>query len=142
MRNLTISVGLLLVAVLAAGHRYTTPPSEGPLEGAWKPVGEPSGLVLFTEGYYSWMVIPQPRELFTDPRNATDAEWLTACGGITANSGTYEVSGSAVRLQVLAAKHPNAMAMQQVATFEYSIEDDTLRVNFGGGTDWSFVRQE
>jgi hypothetical protein len=140
MRNLTISIGLLLVVVLAAGHRYATPSSKGPLEGAWKSVGDQSGLVLFTEGHYSWMVINQPRELFTDPGNPTGAEWLAACHGITANSGTYEVSGSAVRLRILAAKHPNAMAVQQVATFEYSIESDTLRVDFGGGPAFTLVR--
>ena len=142
MRNLTIFIGLLLVAVFAAGHRYTTPSSKGPLEGAWKPVGDQSGLVLFTEGHYSWMVIRRPRELFADPGNPTDAEWLAACGGIRAISGTYEVSGPAVRLQILVAKHPNAMAVQQVATFEYSIEADTLRVKFGGGAETSYVRLE
>lgn len=36
----------------------------------------------------------------------------------------------------------NAMASQQVATFEYSIEADTLRVNFGAGSDLLFVRLE
>jgi hypothetical protein len=142
MRNLAIVIGLLLVAVFTAGYRYSTPSPKGPLEGAWKLVGDQSGFVLFTEGHYSWMVINQPREQFADPGNPTDAEWLAACQGITANSGTYEVSGSAVRLRILAAKHPNAMAAQQVATFEYSIEADTLRAAFGGNREWLFVRVE
>ena len=143
MRNLTICIGFLFVAVLAAGHRYAPPSSEGPLEGAWQSVGgNQPGLALFTEGHYSWMVVKRPRELFADPYNPTDAEWLAACHGITTNSGTYEVSGSAVRIQIQVAKHPHAMAMKQVATFEYSIEGDTLRVDFGGGAESTFVRLE
>ncbi|HSM04110.1 MAG TPA: hypothetical protein VK858_05795, partial [Longimicrobiales bacterium] len=50
-----------------------------------------------------------------------------------ANSGTYEVSGSTLRLQILVAKHPVAMATRQTVTFEYSIESDTLVVDIGAG---------
>ncbi len=79
------------------------------------------------------MAVTRPRELFADPANVTDAEWLAACGGISTTSGTYEVSGSAVRLQIMVSKHPHAMAFGQVVTFEYSIEGDTLRMNLGPG---------
>ncbi|MEN8375646.1 MAG: lipocalin-like domain-containing protein [Gemmatimonadota bacterium] len=139
MRKLTVSVGVLLIAGLAAGHRPAPTSLQGPLEGAWQSVGQP-GLVTFTEGHYSWMSVAESRELFGDPSNPTDAEQLAACSGLTANSGTYEVSDSTVRLRILVAKHPNAMAMKQVATFAYSIKADTLKVNFGGPAKYTFVR--
>ncbi len=88
------------------------------------------------------MAVTRPRELFADPANVTDAEWLAACGGISTTSGTYEVSGSAVRLQIMVSKHPNAMAAGQVVTFEYSIEGDTLRIIQGCGTGWPYVRMQ
>ena len=86
------------------------------------------------------MQITRPRELFADPANVTDAERLAACRGIITNSGTYEVSGSAVRLQIMVAKNPNAMAVGQVLKFEYSIEGDTPRTNPGRGPGLTLVR--
>jgi hypothetical protein len=144
MLSRTVALGLLLLSVfvLVPGHGNTTPSSKESLEGVWQPVGDQSGLVLFTGGYYSWMVVSQPRELFSDPGNPTDAEWLAACRGIIANSGSYQVSGSALRLHIKVAKHPNAMAVEQIATFEYAIEADTLRVNPGTDREMVFTRLE
>ncbi len=140
MRNVTIFSSLLVVAALTVGYTYAGQSQQGPLEGAWEGVGDLPALLLFTEGHYGWMVVRRSRELFANPANPTDAERLAACGGIMTNSGTYEVSGSAVRLQIMVAKHPNAMAVGQVVTFEYSIEGDTLRMSLGGGPEWPYVR--
>ena len=132
MRNVTQFSSLLVVAALAVGYTYAGQSQQGPLEGAWEGVGDQPALLLFTEGHYSWMYVWRSRELFADPANPTDAEWLAACGGIRTTSGTYEVSGSALRLQIMVSKHPNAMAAGQLVTFEYSIEGDTLRMGMGG----------
>ncbi len=140
MRNVTRFSSLLVVAALTVGYTYAGQSRQGPLEGAWEGVGDLPALHLFTEGHYSMMAVTRPRELFADPANVTDAEWLAACGGISTTSGTYEVSGSAVRLQIMVAKHPNAMAVGHAMTFEYSIEGDTLRMDPDRGPAWTFVR--
>ncbi len=140
MRNVTLFSSLLVVAALTVGYTYAGQSRQGSLEGAWKWVGEQPGLFLFTEGHYSTMFVWRSRELFADPANVTDAERLAACRGIMTNSGTYEVSGSALRLHIMVAKNPNAMAVGQVTTFEYSIEGDTLRMSVGGGPEWTLVR--
>ena len=140
MRNVTLFSGLLVVAALTVGYTYAGQSRQGPLEGAWEAAGDQPGLVLFTEGHYSFMFVWRSRELFADAANPTDAESLAAWGGIITNSGTYEVSGSVVRLRIMVAKHPNAMAEGGLSTFEYSIQGDTLRMNPGRGPEWTLVR--
>jgi hypothetical protein len=140
VQRLTKLLAIVLVAALAAGFGSARTSPEAALEGAWQWV-DGDGLLLFTGGHYSWMTIQQPRELFADPSDPTDAEWLAACAAFIANSGTYEASGSTGRLEILVAKHPVAMAMRQAVAFEYSIEADTLVVVMGAGrATYTFAR--
>lgn len=115
------------------------------IEGAWKGVKveklgpdgwvaedlQPSLLVL-AGGYYSNMYVPteddgksEPRNLFPDPNNVTDAQKVEAWDTIVANSGSYKVSGSEITLTVLVAKNPNFMNGGSYK-WRFKVEGDTL----------------
>jgi hypothetical protein len=118
-----------------------------PIEGVWKvaewlmPAANPGasgtsvtpaepGLVIFTRGYYSQVVVrgEQPRIAPAppkDPQNLTDAEkialyehWRPAI----VNSGTYEVRGSTVTIRVIVAK--NVQVISKAAPVEMTFKLD------------------
>ena len=117
----------------------------GSLEGAWS-VSEfvvtganattnrspQPGLFLFTGRHYSIVTVNStaPRQevaAAANPAQLTDAEKLAryeAWRPFTANSGTYEVSGTALTTRPLVAKNPNAMGTS--TTWELKIEGNTL----------------
>ena len=102
--------------------------TKSPVEGVWKvaeviPVGSNTtdkptpmsnpqpGLLLFTKGYYSIVVVtgPNPRTVVEakDSQNLTDAEKIAfyeQWRAFTANSGTYEIKGTTLTRHVLVAK--------------------------------------
>ena len=114
---------------------------KGPLEGAWKIVevshtspdtswtwSDPRpSLFIFGRGHYSMMFVwgTEPRALFADRSNSTDEEKLAAYGSFVANSGTYEVTGSAVTTRPIVAKNPNFMSGEYL-TYEFVVQDDSL----------------
>jgi len=111
-----VLIGLTALPVVASAEKC-------PLEGAWEIVEQsytsadtswawsdpqPS-LFIFGKKHYSIMFVrgTEPRALFADPAVDTDEEILAAYRSFTANSGTYEVTGSDVTTRPIVAKWPN-----------------------------------
>jgi len=90
-------------------------------------------LYLFTGQHYSIMTVngTAPRKDFgapKDPSKLTDAEKIAryeAWDAFTANSGTYQVSGSSLTTRPLVAKNPGVMT-GPAAMREFRIEGKTL----------------
>ena len=138
----TAFFGLCLVALLGA---TAVAQVAGSIEGAWKEVKVEKlgpdgwvaedlqpGLHFFEAGYYSRMYVPtgddgksEPRKLFPDTDNVTDAQKAEAWGTIIANSGSYKVSESEITFNVLVAKNPNAMHGGSYKQ-RFEVEGDTL----------------
>ena len=140
-------VGMLLVALVGAENYAVQSPTKTQVEGVWKvtevvmPPKNPAekatsitdpqpGLMIFTKGYYSAIVVrgTQPRAAVAaakDPANLTDAEkiaryeqWNT----FTANSGTYEVKGSTLNMHPIVAKNVEVMTSGTPITRELKVE--------------------
>lgn len=112
------------------------------IQGAWKLMEEsvtspdtsytnvqtqPSPL-MFTKTHYSLIRVRgnEARQLYANPEERTDAEIVAAYSSISANSGTYEISGSELKRKVMVAKNPNFMAEAPTLTSTYKIEGDSL----------------
>ena len=110
----------IVCCVLFAGTAFTqTKPS---IEGVWKVVewqeagktytSPQPGLIIFTKGYYSIMLImlAQPRPAVPAPKdrqNLTDADKIARFEqwrSFTATSGTYEAKGESVSMRPIVAK--------------------------------------
>ena len=145
-------VVFFLAACAPAGEETTsdvsTTPVQSGLEGAWKitevsftspdsswtNTNPPPGLYFFTERYYSEMYARVAPDGTTQPRmlrageKRTDAEKVAAYDTITANAGTYAISGSTITGHVMVAKSPNYMLEGTSWSSTYEIEGDTLRL--------------
>jgi hypothetical protein len=112
------------------------------LEGAWRvvevattgpgarTVGAPQpGLLLFTDGHYSYTLIngDQPRPA-PSPGLASAEQLLAAWGPFAANAGTYEVSGSTMIRRPIVAKSPSAMGPGVFNEYTFRLSADTLWV--------------
>ncbi len=105
MKKTALLLATLLIAAGAVAQDAAS------IEGAWKGVkleklgpdgwvaeyDQPS-LLIFAAGYYSTMFVPtdddgksEPRKLFPDRDNVTDAQKAEAYGTFVANSGSYKV---------------------------------------------------
>ena len=140
-RNALAFVFLALVA------NTTFAQTKSPVEGVWKiaewvlPGRNPTeegatitnpetGIVIFTRGYYSQLVVrgAQPRaaiERAKVPQTLTDAEKLARYEHwrpVTANSGTYEVEGSTLFVRVMVAK--NVDVSTDAASIELTFKFD------------------
>jgi len=89
-------------------------------------------LLIFAGGYYSNMHVPvgddgksKPRKRLPDRDSRTDAQTVEAWRTITANSGSYKVSGSEIAFTVLVAKSPNFMDGGSFKA-SFKVEGDTL----------------
>ena len=115
--------------------------NRSPLDGAWRTVaitttgpegttnGSPEpGLRIYVGGHYAQLQLNGPRPAaFSD--NPTDQERVDVWGMLTANSGTFEVSGDTVRSRAVTAMNPAVMAADRPATVRtWSIQGDTLRL--------------
>ena len=69
----------------------------------------------------------EPRKLFPDRDNVTDAQKAEAYGTFVANSGSYKVSGSEVTFTGLVAKNPNFMDGGSYKG-QFKVEGDTLTI--------------
>ncbi len=140
--------GLALSIVLVAATAYAqVPPAlpaspfaalAHPLVGAWSvatqtpPSGgatiDPSqpGLWIFTKGHYSavYSVGAEPRPHAASDFNATDEEKVVLFDTIIVNSGTYEVSGSTIRLRPMIAKSQEYVGGR--STMDFEIAGDVL----------------
>jgi len=107
----------------------------------WNPV-QPS-LYIFMDGYYSMAQVngSEPRPLMPDGTtwdNMTEDQLRSVCSTavFSANSGTYEVSGSSLTTRPMVAKWPNFMEGGS-ASYTYSMETDMLTlVREGDGWSW------
>ncbi len=135
--------GLALLIVLVAATAYPqAPPLPGaalahPLVGVWSvatqtpPTGatiDPSqpGLWIFTKGHYSavYSIGAEPRPHAASDFNATDEEKVVLFDTIIVNSGTYEVSGSTIRLRPMIAKSQEYVGGR--STMDFEIAGDVL----------------
>ena len=132
--------GLCLLALPAVGQDAAS------IEGAWKVVKVEKlgpdgwvaedlqpGLLIFAAGYYSNMFVPtdrdgksEPRKLFPDRHNITDAQKAEAWDTVRANSGSYKLSGSQLTFTFIVANHPNLMDEGHSRKVSFKVEGDTL----------------
>ncbi len=164
MKYVRVLLVLFSIALVGCTPQATETPDEAtdiaeqsPLNGAWEII-ESSGtdadgddwkldnvqpsIYLFQDGYYSIMLVRgnEPRVLIPDGTTwdtMTEEQLRATCSGafFSANSGTYEVSGSSVTIKPIVAKHPNFMEGGS-DTFTYRVEGDELYLSgeFDGGT--------
>ena len=120
--------------------------TKSPVEGVWKvaevipagsntndkptPISNPQpGLLLFTKGYYSIVVVtgPNPRAAVEakDRQNLTDAEKIAfyeQWRAFAANSGTYEIKGSTITRRASVAKNAGVMTRQESISSEFKMD--------------------
>ena len=136
------SLIVLCAVVLIIACQRPAPSEKGPLEGAWKRVEssltapdtsstitspQPS-LFLFAKQHYSYLFVPgtQPRALYKERFEPTDAERLAAYNSFVANSGTYEITESTITIRPIVARNPNFMAGEFLLTYVYRVQGDSL----------------
>jgi hypothetical protein len=142
MKRFVLSIIFCVLSASAAFAQTKTP-----VEGVWKvaevvrPSSTPAekgttnsnpqpGLIIFTRGYYSQVMVTgaQPRatvEPAKDPQNLTDAEKIARYdqwNQFTANSGTYEIKGSTIIRRVIVAKNVSVMTSQTPNIQEFKLE--------------------
>jgi hypothetical protein len=149
MKRYALTLVLSLLSASAAFAQMKTP-----VEGVWKvaevipassntndkpkPITNPQpGLLLFTKGYYSVVVVTggNPRATVEpkDRQNLTDAEKIAfyeQWKAFTANSGTYEIKGSIIIRRAIVAKNASLMMRQESLSSEFKME--------GPNTLWIF----
>jgi hypothetical protein len=120
--------------------------TKSPVEGVWKiaevipassnttekpkPITNPQpGLLIFTKGYYSVVVVmgenPRAAVDVKDRQNLTDAEKLALFEqwrAFAANSGTYEIKGSTITRRPSVAKNVGVMSGQESIVAEFKME--------------------
>ena len=117
-----------------------------PIDGVWKIAertetgANPSSitspqpsLLIFARGHYSWLSISgtEPRKESPAPATGklTDADRVARFhewDPLAANTGTFEVKGSAVITRPIVAKNVSVMAPGSSTTREFKIDGDTL----------------
>lgn len=141
MKRFALTVVLSLLSASAAFAQ-----TKSPVEGVWKvaevvpassnttekptPITNPQpGLLIFTKGYYSIVVVTgqNPRAAVEpkDRQNLTDAEkiaWYEQWRAFTANSGTYEVKGSTIIRRARVAKNVNVMTREESFSSEFKMD--------------------
>ena len=142
------TVGVLATVLSAQGG------GRKPVEGVWKvseivvtgagassvPEPQPS-LVTFTATHYSMMYVTgdQPRKLFS-AEEPTNPEKIAAFDSLVANTGTYDVSGTALTLHPIVARNPNLMA-GGFDKYQFRIEGTTMTLT-EKSTDFNFRKGE
>lgn len=133
------AVTVLFIAIALATIVMAQGGARGPLEGVWKVTEEvvtgasasstanpQPGLFIFTRTHYSMLRVArtQPRALFkaVDP---TNEEKIAAYDTFTANSGTYEVTGTTLTTRPMVAKNPNFMA-GGFDKYQFRVDGNTL----------------
>lgn len=140
MRYVIGLIGAVLVVGATALPLAQTAPS---LQGAWRVTeivvtganaatntSPQPGLYVFTGQHYSIITVNSARKDFgnaADPAKLTDAEKMAryeAWDAFTANSGTYQISGSTLTIRPMVAKNPGVMGTS--ATREFKIDGKML----------------
>ena len=124
---------IMLLAVVLGGQ-----PKPNPLKGVWRytqysgpdSIGHPAqpGIVIFTEKHYSMVQIAgdHPRQKGDPSKPFTQADLEAMMHPLTANSGTYEISGMTVTMRPVVAKMPNNMGGAFKVNLTYKLDGDTL----------------
>lgn len=134
----------LVLSVLSASASFAQ--TKSPVEGVWKvaevipassnaaekpkPITNPQpGLLIFTKGYYSVVVVigesPRAEVEPKDRQNLTDAEKIALYDqwrAFAANSGTYEIKGSTITRRPSVAKNVGVMSRQEPLVAEFKME--------------------
>jgi hypothetical protein len=132
---------LLIPALLAVVPAWAAAPSPArhPVEGAWKvvevavtgdraentPNAQP-GLFIFGQKHYSmmWVRGAKARAPYAGEVPTTE-EKIAAFESFTANTGTYEVSGSTLTIHPMVARSPNFMGGAS-SRYHFRVEGDSL----------------
>ena len=141
MKRFALTVVLCLLSASAAFAQ-----TKSPVEGVWKvaevvpassnttekptPITNPQpGLLVFTKGYYSIVVVtaqnPRAAVEAKDRQNLTDAEKIAfyeQWRAFAANSGTYEVKGSTIIRRASVAKNAGVMTRQESLSSEFKMD--------------------
>ena len=139
------ALGVALAALLAPSGARGQDASQA-LEGAWRVVevvptapgartisAPQPGLLLFVDGYYSYMLVngEQPRP--TPPGGLASAEQLLAAWNpFAANAGTFEVSDGTMIRRPIVAKSPDAMGPGVFNEYTFRTSADTLWITSVG----------
>ena len=86
------------------------------------------GMILFSEGYFSVVLIPGTEERPMLSNKSSDEDRLKAFSNFIANSGTYEVlDDNMLRMNIIVAKSPTAMAAEDSGySCTYAVRGDRL----------------
>lgn len=138
---------MLLVSLVAASNPAAQGQTKSPVEGVWRVAevvvpdggaGEKGttitspqpGLVIFTRGHYSQVVVRErePRAAVApakDPQKLTDAEKLARYEQwrpFTANAGTYEVKEATLLIRPMVAKNVDVMTREKPLEWTFKME--------------------
>ena len=136
-------LAIVIVGVLLVGGRFVFVSAQSGasgLEGAWtlqqvsnakpvnNPMQKPVGLMVFSGRHYSIVFADASRADFGQGGavTATADQLRAAWGPVTANTGTFTVTGNTVRLVRVAAKAPNAMAAGNFQEFTFTRSGEGL----------------
>lgn len=113
---------VILSLFLVSGSLYAQAQQQNALMGTWKvttialpnqpQITSPQpGLYIFTPKYYSIIRINRnkPDPFSAAPEEAKDKDILASSEGVTAEAGTYTVSGNHLRMRPLTANDPSAI---------------------------------
>ena len=144
MRNHKKPMFLLFAMMLLLGtqHSYAQKKKKNDFAGAWMinkisyssadenwmSDDPPSGMILFSEGYFSVVLIPRTEERPMLSNESSDEDRLKAYSNFIANAGTYEImEDNMLKMNIHVAKSPNAMASEDSGyTCTYAVRDDRL----------------
>ena len=130
--------GLCFVGVVALSGQAAGRTS---VEGVWEvrnitfakppanPVNKPTGLVIFSGNHYSMMFVTnsaRPNLPQAEFAKATADQVRAVWGPFTANSGTFQISGTTLTTRATVAKNPGPMAPGAFGENTFKLEGDTL----------------
>lgn len=135
-----------VAAVLLTSSHIEAQATAENLEGAWRvaevvrtgpgggTLASPQpGLLLFTGRHYSYTFVTSAESRPQLPGGVVDAAALAAIWNpLTANAGTFEVSGDTMIRRPLVAKSPAAMAPGAFNEYTFRLSADTLWVTTVG----------
>lgn len=140
-----VMVVLLSPSGLLSPTRALGQSPEEELQGAWqvmqlgdddapRPGPEwwtPPGLLLFAGNHYSYTLVTRPRPEM--PQGLASAEdLLEVWNPVTANAGTFEISGDTLTRRPMVAKNPNAMGAGVFNRYTLRLTADTLWITTVG----------
>jgi hypothetical protein len=115
--------------------------TQGTLQGAWKvtefstsissaskitTTAQP-GIFIFTKKHYSIMFLSIDKPRSEVPlKNPTDAQKVAAWEPLSANSGSYEITGTTLTTHPMIAKNPAVMKPGAFVTYDFKIQRNTL----------------